>query len=139
MFVSTCGYSQIKTTSSEDVDSLTGVLTKVKIKKIGSGQGNGGSSPRVTKLKITKFNKQGALIYRSRKTKVLRGCLGHTRNWKIVTGHPLGKSNKLKMKGFRNNIIIVKEFHIDGYIKQRMHSYRFNSTNYAWIDNRNTI
>ena len=132
ILIPTILFSQQADTSIVTVDNSTGIKKVTYRKFIGSGGSFAGNSPRLTKTTITKYDKNGKIIYQSHRTFRLRGCIGDTPQWDIIAYDSSGGHKTLKLE--RKTKIIVKSFDKNGKLTTQTKTSFFKFSHEEWED-----
>jgi hypothetical protein len=125
-------HSQKRDTTYISVDASMGIKKTIHYERFGTGGGYSGSGAALTKRTITKYNKEGKIIYLSHHTYRLRGCIGSVRKWDIISYEQYGAYKTLKRKS--RGRIIIKSYDKEHKLLSRKN---FDSGTYTledWID-----
>ncbi len=126
-------FGQEKDTTFFSVDSL-GIKKVSAYTFIGNNKGLHGNGPHLIKRTITKYDKNGKLIYISHKTIRSKGCIRDTPEFNIISFDKSGYVMTLKLKNQR--VIHIKEFDSENKLCTKTKiKYRKPYTLPDWVDN----
>jgi hypothetical protein len=123
---------QVRDTTIITVSPLTGIKRIEYCTFIGTGGGYAGEAPRLTKTIITKYDAKGNLIYLSKKTTRLRGCIRDEPNWTVMAYDSAGNKKILKLKRKRKVLITTYSLQGKKTSKEKIHIRDFSPP--EWID-----